>query len=165
MSASETQNYTTTMTILASPEMANFSGKMHGGALLKFLDQVAYTCAVRYAKRYVVTVSVDNILFKQPIHIGELVTAKATVNHTGRTSMEIGVKLTSECTTTGEERHTHTCYFTMVAVDDQGSPTPVTPLEINNESQRRRWKKAKLRLALRKSMAEEMAKISAETQA
>ena len=78
------------MTVLMTPDMANFSGNVHGGAILKLLDQVAYACASRYAGQYVVTLSVDQVTFKQPIHVGELVTFLAAVNHTGTSSMEIG---------------------------------------------------------------------------
>ncbi|HEY4074158.1 MAG TPA: hotdog domain-containing protein, partial [Herbaspirillum sp.] len=71
------------MTVLMSPDMANFSGNVHGGAILKLLDQVAYACASRYAAQYVVTLSVDQVTFRQPIHVGELVSFLASVNHTG----------------------------------------------------------------------------------
>lgn len=84
------------MTVLMSPDMANFSGNVHGGAILKLLDQVAYACASRYASRYVVTLSVDQVMFLQPIHVGELVTFLASVNHTGNSSMEIGIKVVAE---------------------------------------------------------------------
>ena len=86
----------TEMTVLVTPDMANFSGNMHGGELLKLLDKVAYTCAMRYSGHYAVTLSVDNVLFKEPIHIGELVTCLATINYTGNTSMEIGIKVVAE---------------------------------------------------------------------
>src|SRR5438552_14420198 len=76
-----------TMTVLVTPDMANFAGNVHGGYLLKFLDQAAYSCASRYAGRYVVTLSVDQVLFRQPVHVGELVTLFASINHTGTTSM------------------------------------------------------------------------------
>jgi acyl-CoA hydrolase len=76
-----------TMTVLMTPDMANFSGNVHGGTILKFLDQIAYACASRYAGKYVVTLSVDQVMFLQPIHVGELVTFLAAVNHTGKTSM------------------------------------------------------------------------------
>ncbi|KAG1385868.1 hypothetical protein G6F59_017157 [Rhizopus arrhizus] len=81
------------MTILMTPDMANFSGNGHGGTILKYLDQVAYACASRYAGQYVVTLSVDQVVFREPIHVGELVTFLAAVNYTGRTSMEIGIKV------------------------------------------------------------------------
>ena len=86
-----------TMTVLMTPDTANFAGNVHGGHLLKWLDQVAYACASRYAGRYVVTVSVDEVTFREPIFVGELVTFLASVNHTGTTSMEIGVKVLFCC--------------------------------------------------------------------
>ncbi|KAG0921396.1 hypothetical protein G6F31_020343 [Rhizopus arrhizus] len=76
-----------------APEMANCSGKVHGGAILRLLDQVAYACASRYAGSYVVTLSVDQVMFRQPIAVGELVTFLASVNYTGTSSMEIGIKV------------------------------------------------------------------------
>ena len=75
------------MTILMTPDMSNFAGNVHGGTLLKYLDQVAYTCATRYARNYAVTLSVDQVVFREPIHVGELVTFDASVNRTGRTSI------------------------------------------------------------------------------
>src|SRR5688572_1450465 len=84
------------MTVLMTPDMANFSGNVHGGTILKLLDQVAYACASRYAGSYVVTVSVDQVMFREPIHVGELVTFLASVNHTGHSSMEVGIKVMAE---------------------------------------------------------------------
>jgi len=92
------------MTVLMSPDMANFSGNVHGGAILKLLDQVAYACASRYASRYVVTLSVDRVLFLQAIHVGELVTFLASVNYTGKSSMEVGIKVIAENIRTQEVR-------------------------------------------------------------
>ncbi|WP_223240038.1 acyl-CoA thioesterase, partial [Acinetobacter baumannii] len=80
-----------TMSVLMTPDMANFSGNVHGGTILKLLDQVAYACASRYSGSYVVTLSVDKVNFKEPIYVGELVTFLASVNHVGRTSMEVGI--------------------------------------------------------------------------
>ena len=91
-----TQSHQLSMTVLMTPDMANFSGNVHGGHILKFLDQVAYACASRYAGRYVVTLSVDQVVFRQPVHVGELVTFLASVNYTGTTSMEIGIKVITE---------------------------------------------------------------------
>ena len=132
----------TEMTELVTPGMANFSGNMHGGELLKLLDKVAYTCAMRYSGHYAVTLSVDNVLFKQPIHIGELVTCLATVNYVGRTSMEIGIKVIAEDIKAKTVRLTHTCYFTMVAMDENNKPTPLPPLELKDDVQARRRNKA-----------------------
>ena len=87
-----------TMSILASPNMANFSGVVHGGELMKLLDQVAYACATRYCGHGVVTLSVDNLIFKHPIPIGSLITFLASVNYVGKTSCEVGIKVVSEDT-------------------------------------------------------------------
>ena len=128
----------TEMTELVTPGMANFSGNMHGGELLKLLDKVAYTCAIRYSGHYAVTVSVDNVFFKQPIHIGEMVTCLATVNYTGNTSMEIGIKVIAENIQMKTVRHTHTCFFTMVAMNEDNKPTSIPQLELNDEVQIKR---------------------------
>jgi acyl-CoA hydrolase len=116
------------MTVLMTPDMANFAGKVHGGTLLKFLDQVAYSCASRYAGTYVVTLSVDRVLFRDAILVGELVSFSATVNYTGRTSLEVGIRVDTENIRDGTRRHTNSSYFTMVAVDDAGNPVEVPPL-------------------------------------
>ena len=113
------------MTVLMTPDMANFSGKVHGGALLNLLDRVAFSCASRYSGRYAVTLSVDQVTFKEPINVGELVTFRAAVNHAGRTSMEVGIRVEAENIRAGTVRHTNSCYFTMVAVDDDGRPAEV----------------------------------------
>src|SRR5882672_8395815 len=94
-----------TMTVLMTPDMANFTGNVHGGTILKLLDQVAYACASRYCGQYVVTLSVDQVMFRQPIHVGELVTFLASVNFTGTTSMEIGIKVVAENILTQTLRH------------------------------------------------------------
>jgi acyl-CoA hydrolase len=140
------------MTILMTPDMSNFSGNVHGGHILKYLDQVAYACASRYAGQYVVTLSVDQVVFREPIHVGELVTFLASVNYTGRTSMEIGIKVVTEDIRQKLVRHTNSCYFTMVAVDELGNPTPVPPLEPRNEEERQRFEAADQRRALRQEM-------------
>ncbi len=116
------------MTVLMTPDLANFAGKVHGGTLLKFLDQVAYSCASRYAGAYAVTLSVDRVLFRDAILVGELVSFSATVNYTGRTSLEVGIRVDTENIRDGTRRHTNSSYFTMVAVDDAGNPVSVPPL-------------------------------------
>jgi acyl-CoA hydrolase len=117
-----------TMTVLMTPDMANFSGNVHGGSLLKLLDQVAYACASRFAQTYVVTLSVDQVIFRSPIHVGELVTFLASVNYTGTTSMEVGVKVMTENIREHTTRHTNTCYLTMVAMDENRRPCAVPSL-------------------------------------
>lgn len=140
------------MSILMTPDMANFSGNVHGGTILKYLDQVAYACASRYAGRYVVTLSVDQVVFRQAIHVGELVTFYASVNYTGRTSMEIGIKVVTENIREKTVRHTNSCYFTMVAVDDDGVPALVPTIEPQTEEEQQRFEAAGLRRELRQDM-------------
>jgi acyl-CoA hydrolase len=138
-----------TMTVLMTPDTANFAGNVHGGTILKLLDQVAYACASRYAGRYVVTLSVDQVMFRQPIHVGELVTFLASVNYTGSSSMEIGIKVLAENIRTQEVRHVNSCFFTMVAVDDARKPVQVPPLRPFSKDERRRHAAAEVRKKLR----------------
>ena len=140
------------MTVLMSPDMANFSGKVHGGAILKLLDQVAYACASRYAARYVVTLSVDRVLFLQAIQVGELVTFLASVNYTGKSSMEVGIKVIAENIRTQEVRHVNSCFFTMVAVDDAGKAVPVPALQPATPDEVRRFQAALLRKQFRQEL-------------
>jgi acyl-CoA hydrolase len=137
------------MTVLMTPDKANFSGNVHGGTLLKYLDEVAYACASRYAGCYVVTLSVDQVTFREPVHVGELVTFHASVNYTGRTSMEIGVKVVTENIRQRSVRHTNSCFFTMVALDDKGQPTPVVPRQPETAEEKRRFIQAQQRRAIR----------------
>ena len=135
-----------TMSEIMTPEKANFIGNVHGGHILLLVDQVAYACAARYSGHYVVTLSVDNMMFKKPVYVGELLTLNARINYVGNTSMEVGVKIESENLQTGVKRHTNSCYVTMIAVDENMKPTPVTPLALeNNERDQRRYEEAKLR--------------------
>lgn len=150
----ETVNTQLSMTVLMTPDMANFSGNVHGGNLLKYLDQVAYACASRYAGCYVVTLSVDQVNFRQPIHVGELVTFLASVNYAGRSSMEIGIKVITEDIREKSVRHTNSCFFTMVAVDEARKPVQVPPLTPSTPDERRRWDAALMRKTLRKELAQ-----------
>ena len=141
------------MTVLMSPDMANFSGNVHGGAILKLLDQVAYACAARYAGQYVVTLSVDQVTFKQPIHVGEMVSFLASVNYVGRSSMEIGIKVIAENIHDRVVRHTNSCYFTMVAVDGHGRPVAAPVFTPQNATEQCRWDAALKRKAARQALA------------
>lgn len=141
-----------TMSVLMTPDKANFSGNVHGGEMLKLLDEVAYACATRYSGTYVVTLSVDQVVFKQPVRIGELVTFLATVNFTGRTSLEVGVKVVAENIQARSCRHTNSCYFTMVAIDDDGRPVPVEPVVLDDPEDRRRYEGAKRRREFRREI-------------
>ncbi|OEC38257.1 acyl-CoA thioesterase [Pseudomonas sp. 1D4] len=148
----EPGNAQLTMTVLMTPDMANFSGNVHGGTLLKYLDEVAYACASRYAGRYVVTLSVDQVVFRQPVHVGELVTFLASVNYTGTTSMEIGIKVITENIRERSVRHTNSCFFTMVALDDERRPAPVPPLEPQTPDQKRRFVQGQQRREIRQEL-------------
>ena len=148
----EAGNAQLSMTVLMTPDMANFSGNVHGGTLLKYLDEVAYACASRYAGCYVVTLSVDQVTFREPIHVGELVTFLASVNYTGRSSMEIGIKVVTENIRQRSVRHTNSCLFTMVAVDDQGKPVVVPARQPQTADERRRFTQGQQRRAIRQEL-------------
>lgn len=150
-----------TMTVLMTPDMANFSGKVHGGSILKLLDQVAYACASRYAGRYVVTLSVDQVMFRQPIQVGELVSFLASVNHTGNSSMEVGIKVVAEDIRAQSVQHVNSCFFTMVAVDDDGKPASVPPLVPETPDEHRRHKAAEIRREMRRETQRRFAAIHA----
>ena len=145
---------TLSMTVLMTPDKANFSGNVHGGTLLKYLDEVAYACASRYAGGYVVTLSVDQVTFRQPIHVGELVTFLASVNYTGRSSIEVGIKVITEDIHKKLVRHTNSCFFTMVAIDAQGKTVEVPKLTPSTEVEKRRFANAQERRAIRTELAE-----------
>jgi acyl-CoA hydrolase len=149
-----------TMTVLMTPDMANFSGKVHGGALLNLLDRVAFSCASRYSRRYAVTLSVDQVVFREPIRVGELVTFRASVNHTGRTSMEVGIRVEAEDIQSGVVRHTNSCYFTMVAVDDAGRPAGVPAFAPKTPLERKRHRAAEIRRTLRREIEQRLAAVA-----
>jgi acyl-CoA hydrolase len=144
------------MTVLMTPDMANFSGHVHGGSLLKLLDQVAYACAAKYCKSYVVTAALDQVFFRQQVHVGELVTFMAHINHVGRSSMEIGIKVVAENLRTHEKRHTTSCYFTMVALDEDGLTLAVPQLTLETEAEKRRFAGAEIRKKLRQDSLEKI---------
>ncbi len=145
----------TTITELMIPAYANFGGKIHGGILLSLMDKVAYACASKHAGTYVVTVTVDGVNFLQPVEVGELVSLHASVNYVGRTSLVVGIKVISENVKTGEQKHTNTSYFTMVAKDDSGKPTEVPMLELESESDVRRFLEAIKRKQIRELYKED----------
>lgn len=148
------------MVVLMTPDMANFSGKVHGGALLNLLDRVAFSCASRYSNRYAVTLSVDQVVFREPINVGELVTFHASINWAGRTSMEVGIRVEAENIRTGVRRHTNSCYFTMVAVDDDGKPAQVPELVTSSAAEERRKRAAELRRELRREFEQRFSAVS-----
>ena len=144
------------MTVLMTPDLANFSGKVHGGALLNWLDRVAFSCASRFSGKYAVTISVDQVMFKEPIEVGELVTFRASVNYAGRTSMEIGIRVEAENIRTRTRRHTNSCYFTMVAMGEDGRPAEVPDLQLETDLDRKRHRAADIRRTMRREVAEKL---------
>ena len=150
MSSVFTGEKSLTMTMLMTPDKANFSGKnVHGGEILKMLDHVAYACAARYSGTYVATLSVDMVLFKNPIKVGSLVTFHASINYTGRTSMEVGIKVISEDIKDHTLKNTNVCYFTLVAIDTNEVPCAVPKLVPETEDEKRRYNDAIARRELR----------------
>lgn len=137
------------MAEIMTPDMANFGGNIHGGHLMRLLDKVAYACAVQYTGTYVVTLSVDQLFFKEPVYVGDLVMCHASVNYVGKTSMEVGIRAEAENLMTQQKRHTNSCYFTMVSIGEDHKPKPITPLTLRNETEERRFEKAQARKALR----------------
>jgi acyl-CoA hydrolase len=159
----EPGNAQLSMTVLMTPDMANFSGKVHGGTLLKYLDQVAYACASRYAGRYVVTLSVDQVMFREPVLVGELVTFLASVNYTGNTSMEVGIKVVTEDIRERSVRHTNSCFFTMVALDDLCKPVSIPQLNPESSDEKRRFVQAQHRREIRKELEQRYQEIKEVT--
>lgn len=128
-----------TLSELMLPSHSNFSGKIHGGYLLKLMDQIAFACASKYSGCYCVTASVDTVDFLNPVDVGELVTLKASVNYVGNTSMIVGIRVTSEDIRTGIVKHCNSSYFTMVAKDNQGNNVKVPRLILSNMNEVRRF--------------------------
>jgi acyl-CoA hydrolase len=142
------------MTRLMTPDMSNFSGKVHGGTILKLLDEAAFSCASRYCKTYVVTASLDQVVFKKPITVGDLVTFKCHVNYVGRSSMEIGIRVEGEKIREKTQYHAISCYFTMVSVDENGKTLPVPRLQLDSEAEEKLFQAGKMRCAMRKEIQE-----------
>ncbi len=138
------------MAEVMSPDKVNFSGHVHGGHIMLLMDRVAAACSSRYSGNYTVTLSADHILFKEPVFVGELVSFYASVNCVGNSSMEVGIKVVAEDLIKQSIRHTNTCYFTMVALDDAGKPVKVKPLELKNDGDKRRHAEALFRKQQRK---------------
>ena len=135
----------TTMAELMMPHMANVLGNVHGGVLLGMMDRVAAVAAIRHAQKACVTVSVDRVHFREPIHVGELVTMYSSVNYAHRTSIEVGVRVEAENIVTGAKRHTNSCYLTYVAIDAAGKPVAVPPVLPETDEERQRFRDAEAR--------------------
>lgn len=138
-----------TLSQLMHPEHANLLGNVHGGWIMKLVDEAGALACMRHAQRKVVTVAIDSMTFRQPIKIGDLVILNAEVSYTGRTSMEAEVRVLAENPVTGERTHTNNAYLVYVALDDDGKPTPVPPLKAETDDEKRKMEQAKERQAHR----------------
>ena len=135
---------------------ANSAGYVHGGAVMRYCDEAAGLAAARHSGSRVVTAAMDRMTFNEPVHVGEVVSFKATVNAAWRTSMEVGVRVEAENPRTGSMRHTNTAYVTMVALDDDGRPAPVPAIEPTSDVERRRQREAQMRRTNRLAEREEI---------
>lgn len=133
------------ITELMLPSHSNFGGKVHGGHILNLMDQIAFACASKHSQRYCVTASVNRVDFLSPVEVGELITLRASINYTGKTSMVVGVRVDAENITEGTKRHCNSSYFTMVAKDAQGNNIQVPGLILENEQAVRRFARSKQR--------------------
>lgn len=133
------------ITELMLPSHSNFGGKIHGGHILNLMDQIAFACASKHSRSYCVTASVNRVDFLSPVEVGELLTLKASINYTGKTSMVVGVRVESENITTGKKRHCNSSYFTMVAKDEEGNSLPVPGLLVQDQNGIRRFARSKYR--------------------
>jgi len=128
-----------TITQLMLPSHSNFSGKIHGGHILNLMDQIAFACASKHSGNYCVTASVNRVDFLNPIEVGELVTLRASINYTGRTSMVVGLRVDSENIQTGKRKHCNSSYFTMVAKGEQGNSAPIPGIILEDIDSVRRF--------------------------
>ena len=134
---------------LMFPNDANPMGSVMGGRVMHFIDVAAAIAASRHAGRPCVTASVDHIDFRRPVKVGDVLVLRASVNYAGRTSMEVGVRVEVENRWTGERGHTSSAYLTFVALDRDGKPTDVPPVQPETDGERRRFAEAEKRRAAR----------------
>jgi len=134
-----------TISQLMHLEHANLLGNVHGGWIMKLVDEAGALACMRHAQKKVVTVAIDSMTFRQPIKIGDLIILNAVVAYTGRTSMEAEVHVLAENPITGEQTHTNTAYLVYVALDDEGKPTTVPQLKAETDDEKRKLEDAKKR--------------------
>jgi len=154
MGNSAKQEKTLFMTRLMTPDMANFAGNVHGGTILKLLDEAAFSCASRYCKSYVMTAALDHVEFKSPITVGDLVTFKCNINYVGRSSMEVGIRVEGEKIREKTKYHAISCYFTMISVNEDGVPQKAPQLMIETETEQKLYDAGNMRREMRKETKE-----------
>ena len=130
---------------LMQPEHANTQGNVHGGWIMKLVDEAGALAAMRHARHRIVTVAIDRMVFRQPIRIGDLIILDAEVTYAGHTSLEVEVDVTAENPITGQRTHTNTAYLVYVAIDDDGKPTQIPPLLAETPEEQSRMDAAKER--------------------
>jgi uncharacterized protein (TIGR00369 family) len=143
-----------TLSQLMQPEHANLRGDVHGGWIMKLVDEAGALAAMRHAQARVVTVAIDQMRFHEPIRIGDLVVLEAEVTYVGRTSLETRVQVSAENPVTGDRTNTNTAYLVYVALDEAGQPRPVPPLVAETEAERRRLQAGRERQAYRLAQRE-----------
>ena len=128
---------------------ANALGNGHGGVIMREVDAVGGLAAARHAERPCVTAAIDELSFLQPVHVGDLLVVRASVNFAGVHSLEVGVRVEAESWQGAQRRHTTTAYLVFVALDDHGDPTEVPPLRCETDEERRRHEQARIRREVR----------------
>lgn len=132
---------------------ANVMGNVFGGAIMRYMDEIAGMVAFRHAGRNCVTASIERMNFWAPAYVGNILILKASVNYVGRTSMEVGVRIEAQDWKTGKVNHTGSCYLTFIALDAKGRPTIVPSLILETDEERRRFKEGLTRRKLREAEA------------
>ncbi len=138
-----------TLAQFMQPEHANPLGNIHGGWIMKLVDECGALACMRHTRTRVVTVAIDSMTFRQPIRVGDLVTLTAEVTYTGRTSLEAEVLVEAENPLTGLKTHTNQAYLVYVALDENGQPVAIPPVVAENPEEQQRLEAAKQRQALR----------------
>jgi len=148
-----------------NPQDANPAGNVHGGVIMKLIDTAAGSAAMKHSRSNCVTASVDRLDFHNPVFIGDLVTLRAGLNYTGKSSMEVGVRVESQNLITGETRHTVSAYMTFVALDKNGKPLAIEPLILETPEEQRRNREAQARreARLREKTKEKACQLNAES--
>jgi uncharacterized protein (TIGR00369 family) len=159
MPAKRVKDSQVTLNHLMLPEHTNPLGNIHGGVIMKLVDEAAGLCAMRHAQKPAVTVAIDSMTFHSPVQMGNVLTLQASLNWVGHTSMEVGVRVVAENPLTGECTHTNSAFLVYVALDTNGRPSPVPPLLLETDEEKRRWSEAEIRQQRRL----EREKVKAET--
>jgi len=138
------------LSMMLSSEHANRLGNVHGGVIMKLVDEAGALAAMRHARQPVVTVAIDSMTFDEPIYVGNMIALTAELTYVGRTSMEVRVSVTAEDPLTGSTVPTNLAYLVYVAIDRQGRPSPVPPLCVETPEEELRFRQAEERQIERK---------------